>query len=152
VNTNQPRFEERASAYLAFVVVLAVPFAFTMLLFKEVDQTVRDIVMVLVGVIAANATQAVQHRFGSNPSSQRKDETIGTLASTAHQAQQALAPLVPTGDTKVVPVEPGEQVTVQGTNDSSSPHLPERMPSAPPLSKSQIDAERRGDTRKDDKL
>jgi hypothetical protein len=108
------RFEERASAALAFIVVVAVPYAFTMLLFKDIAATVRDIVMVLVGVIAANATQAVQHRFGSNPASQRKDDTINTLATTASNAQAALAPLA--GAAPSVAVQPGEQVVVKGTD------------------------------------
>lgn len=85
------RFEEKVSAGLAGFVVALVPYAFTMLLLIDVPPTTRDIVMVLVGVIAANATQAVQHRFGSNPASQRKDETISTLVDTAKTAQAAAA-------------------------------------------------------------
>jgi uncharacterized membrane protein len=88
------RFEEKVSASLAGFVVALVPYAFTMLLITEVPPTTRDIVMVLVGVIAANATQAVQHRFGSNPASTRKDEIIAVQADTANKAQAALSPLV----------------------------------------------------------
>lgn len=108
------RFEEKVTAVLAGFVVALVPYAFTMLLMTDVPPNTRDIIMVLVGVIAANATQAVQHRFGSNPSSQRKDETISTQASTISQAQAALAP-VPGAPTTVVEVKPDEQVTVKGT-------------------------------------
>lgn len=109
------KFEEQVSAVLAFAVISMVPYAFTMLLFKDVPSTVRDIIMVLVGVIAANATQAVQHRFGSNPASTRKDATIETLANTASSAQAALAPLGPVVD--AIPIAPGEVKTIQGTTD-----------------------------------
>jgi uncharacterized membrane protein len=80
------RFDERVNAILAGFVVAMVPYAFTVLMFKEVPSTTRDIVMVLVGVIAANATQAVQTRFGTTPSSARKDETIAAMAETAKTA------------------------------------------------------------------
>lgn len=108
------RFEEKVSASLAGFVVALVPYAFTMLLLVDVPPTTRDIVMVLVGVIAANATQAVQHRFGSNPASQRKDDTISTLADTAKSAQAALSPT----PAHVVEVKPSEAVTVKGTEST----------------------------------
>jgi hypothetical protein len=105
------RFEEKVSAGLASFVVALVPYAFTMLLITDVPPNTRDIVMVLVGVIAANATQAVQHRFGSNPASQRKDDTIQTLANTASQAQAALAPVLG-APADAVEIKPGETATV----------------------------------------
>lgn len=113
------KYDEKVSALLAFSVISMVPYAFTMLLFKEVPQTVRDIIMVLVGVIAANATQAVQHRFGSSPGSNRKDSTIETLANTASTAQAALAPVA--GAAAVtIPVAEGEKIVVEGkTGDSN---------------------------------
>jgi uncharacterized membrane protein len=108
------RFEEKVSASLAGFVVALVPYAFTMLLVTDVPATTRDIVMVLVGVIAANATQAVQHRFGSNPASQRKDEIIAVQADTANKAQAALAPVLgAAADT--VEIKPGETATVTAT-------------------------------------
>jgi len=109
-------FEQKVTALLAGFVVALVPYAFTMLLFKDVPANTRDIVMVLVGVIAANATQAVQHRFGSNPSNQRKDETIHTLANTAQSAQAALAPVVGVV-TDTVTVATGETKTIIGTGE-----------------------------------
>jgi uncharacterized membrane protein len=113
--TPENLFEQKVTAVLAGFVVAMVPYAFTMLLFKEVPPSVRDIIMVLVGVIAANATQAVQHRFGSNPGSTKKDSTIATLANTASNAQAALAPLA--GSTPAVTIAPGEVKTVVGTTD-----------------------------------
>lgn len=110
-------YDERVTARLATLVILMVPFAFTMLLFKDVPQTVRDIIMVLVGVIAANATQAVQHRFGSTPASAKKDSTIATLANTASTAQAALAPLPGAAIADAIPVAVGEVKTVVGTGD-----------------------------------
>lgn len=103
------RFEEKVSALLAAFVVAMVPFAFVMLLFFEPPVSARDIIMALAGAMIAAATQAVQHRFGSTPGSQRKDETINTLAQTAQQAGAALAPVAPS-----IPVAPGESVTVTG--------------------------------------
>lgn len=112
------KFDEKVSAILAFAVISMVPYAFTMLLFKDVPQTVRDIIMVLVGVIAANATQAVQHRFGSSPASAKKDATIESQANTIHKAQAALAPLV--GTVETIPVAIGEQVIVEGKPDATN--------------------------------
>lgn len=114
----ETKFDEKVSAGLAFGVISMVPYAFTMLLFKDVPNTVRDIIMVLVGVIAANATQAVQHRFGSSPTAARKDATIETLANTASSAQAALAPIGPPVD--AIPIAPGEVKTIQGTKDDST--------------------------------
>lgn len=113
------KFDEKVAAGLALTVILMVPYAFTMLLFKDVPQTVRDIIMVLVGVIAANATQAVQHRFGSSPASLRKDVTIETLANTAGKAQDALAPLVG-GPIETIPIAQGEKVTLEGKGNETS--------------------------------
>jgi uncharacterized membrane protein len=113
------KFDEKVSAVLAGFVVAMVPYAFTMLLFKEVPSTVRDIIMVLVGVIAANATQAVQHRFGSSPASTRKDATIETLANTASSAQAALAPLAGVPPVETIPIAEGEKVVVEGKTDAN---------------------------------
>jgi hypothetical protein len=120
------RYEEKVSARLAGFVVALVPFAFTMLIFVKIDASVRDIIMVLVGVIAANATQAVQHRFGSSPDSQRKNDTISIMANTAKAAQEtlsAVAPIVsnapPTPGT--VTLQPGESVDVKATPESKTP-------------------------------
>lgn len=110
-----PLFENKVSAILALGVVSMIPVALVLLLFKDVPPTTRDIVMVLVGAIVANATQAVQYKFGSNPSSSKKDETIHTLASTAQTAQAALAPVPGGGET--IPVAPGETKTVVGTGE-----------------------------------
>lgn len=113
------KFDEKVTAALAMFVIAMVPYAFTLLLYSDIPQTVRDIVMVLVGVIAANATQAVQHRFGSTPASSRKDDTISALVDTAKASQAALAPVLgavtgtPPG--AVVEVKPDESVTVKGT-------------------------------------
>lgn len=111
-------FEQRVSAVLAGFVVAMVPYAFTLLLFKEVPTSVRDIIMVLVGVIAANATQAVQHRFGSSPASLRKDATIETLANTANSAQAALAPLAGLPPVDTIPVAEGEKVIIEGKENT----------------------------------
>jgi uncharacterized membrane protein len=118
--TLMTRFEEKVSAYLAGFVVAMVPYAFTMLLFKDVPSATRDIVMVLVGVIAANATQAVQHRFGSNPASNRKDTIIETLTNTASKAQDALVPLAGTAAVETIPVAEGERVVVEGKSNETS--------------------------------
>jgi len=114
------QFEEKVSAGLAAFVVVLVPYAFTMLLVTDVPTTTRDIVMVLVGVIAANATQAVQHRFGSSPTSRRKDDTIYTLADTARASQAALAPVAGAAAGLVVEVKPEETVTVAGVAANST--------------------------------
>ena len=79
--------------------------------------------MVLVGVIAANATQAVQHRFGSSPTSSRKDETISTLADTAKASQAALAPVVTAvvgAPPPTIEVKPSETVTVAGVDEKGN--------------------------------
>ena len=118
------RYEERVAARLAFFVVALVPFAFTMLILVTIDPTVRDIVMVLVGVIAANATQAVQHRFGSSPSEHRKNDTLNIMATTASEAQKtlsAVAPIVaPPPTAGSVVLKPGESADVTATKDGTT--------------------------------
>lgn len=116
---NPALFESKVGAFLAAFVVAMVPYAFTMLLFTDVPTSVRDIIMVLVGVISANATQAVQHRFGSSPGSNKKDETIHTLANTAQSAQAALAPVVGAVTDSVL-LAPGETKTIVGTGESNA--------------------------------
>lgn len=113
------RFDEKVSALLAVAVISMVPYAFTLLLFKDVPSTVRDIIMVLVGVIAANATQAVQHRFGSTPASLRKDATIETLANTASTAQAALAPLAGVAPVETIAIAEGEKLVVEGKDNET---------------------------------
>lgn len=110
--TMPSRFDEKVNAFLAGFVVAVVPYAFTVLLFKDVPATARDIVMMLVGVMAANATQAVQNRFGSNPSQQRKDETIATQASTLAAAQAALPAVAGAVQDASVKLDPGQSAMV----------------------------------------
>jgi hypothetical protein len=95
------RFDERVNALLAGFAVAIVPYAFTLLMFKDVPDTTRDIVMILVGVMAANASTAIQTRFGSTPGSQRKDETIATMAKT----QAAVTPTLDTVTTVTTKTE-----------------------------------------------
>lgn len=106
------RFQEKVSASLAFFVVALVAYAFTLLMFKDIPQPSRDIIMVLIGVIATNATQAVQHWFGSTPGSQRKDDTISVLAQTAKTAGEALTT---TATQAPDTLKPGEVATVTAT-------------------------------------
>lgn len=67
------RYEERIAALMAWFVLGMVPYAFTLLLFQPVPPEMRDIVMVLVGVIAANASQ-VAKEIG------KRDQTKGDAA------------------------------------------------------------------------
>lgn len=128
------RFEEKVSAALALGVISMVPMALVLLLFNESPATNRDILMALVGAIIANSTQAVQHRFGTNPGSQRKDDTINTLAQTARTAGESLAPLTAGGvvGNADITLKPGEvavaTATTTGTKIEKSPELPNGYP------------------------
>lgn len=123
------RYEEKVSAYLSFFVIFMVAYAFTLLMFVDIPQPSRDIIMVLIGVIATNATQAVQHRFGTTPASQRKDDTIATLAQTAKTAGESLA--TPSTNADIL-LKPGETATAKattaGTVIEKAPEIPNGFP------------------------
>ena len=54
------RYDERIAALMQWFVLLMVPYSFTLLLFFPVPQEMRDVVMALVGVIVANASQVAK--------------------------------------------------------------------------------------------
>lgn len=79
-----------------------------MVLFREPPNTMRDILIALMGSLTTIFVQQVQYYNKTGISTDRqKDDTINKLTSTAASIQAAIAPAEPT-----ISLAPGESATV----------------------------------------
>lgn len=70
-------------AILAYASFLLLAFAFIMLARGQIDGTVRDVVMVLVGAIITQSKEVFGFFFGTSQSSHEKTEAMRSIAENA---------------------------------------------------------------------
>ena len=102
---------------LAALAVLMVAAALGLLFFRDTPPSNKEIISAVIGAVLIKLTDVYGYYFNSSAGSQRKDETISTMAVTTQQAQAALAPINPQPD---VTLKPGQTATVAATPEATS--------------------------------
>lgn len=111
-NEANRRLLNRTGASVAILLILLLGASVGALIHFDIPKDNHDILLVLVTVIANSVTGVVGYFFGSSVAQSRQGEIIATQASTIAAAQDKLPP-APGAPTQVVPVAPGETVTVK---------------------------------------
>lgn len=117
------RSDDTMRGILAALALMMVGAALGLLFFRQTPPSNKELIAAVIGAILIKLTDVYGYYFNSSAGSQRKDETIGTLAATAQVAQSALAPINPAPD---VTLQPGQTAVVAATPEtrdepSSSP-------------------------------
>jgi hypothetical protein len=100
---------------LAALALAMVGTALLVLFFRNTPPSNKELISAVLGALLIKLTDVYGYYFNSSAGSQRKDETIGTLATTAAAAQTALAPINPIPD---VTLQPGQTATVAATPEA----------------------------------
>lgn len=106
---------EALQALVVVGILTMAAFTTCVVMFFGVPQANAQLVGQIQGSLWLAVGSIIQFFFGRNKGSDQKDATIATQAQAIHTAQQ-LPATEQTG--KVVPVEPGEQVVVEGTDNA----------------------------------
>lgn len=100
-----------AGGLVAVTVMGNLSFLAWALVFREIPKSNELVLVQFIGNLTGFAGLIVGFYFGSSSTNKKQADTIEAQASTIKTAQAALAPLT---DSTVVPVVPGESVTVTG--------------------------------------
>lgn len=98
-----------AASVLAIVLIVMLCITIYMLFMVLIPDKNMNVLLIVVGSLITNVTAIVAFYFGSSSADKSKNETIASQAGTIASAQAALTPN--TAD-KVVPVNPGDTVSV----------------------------------------
>jgi hypothetical protein len=115
---------------LAGAAITMMAAAMWLLFFRDVPPSNKELISAAIGGLLIKLTDVFGYYFNSSAGSQRKDETIGTLAQTAQVAQSALAPLSTAPD---VTLQPGQTAVVAAepeTPDANAAPSPTGSPAA----------------------
>lgn len=114
---NREDSQEITRAILSVVIIVIVAAVLWGLFKKEIPLSNRDAVMLVLGALLLRLSDVYAFHFNSSSSSQKKDQTIKTLADTAQVATVAAVPHEPG---KIV-LPPGGEVEVKAQDKPTPP-------------------------------